>query len=70
MGKYEGLEKIEKGIERLRKALGLCFKMNQRNFEKEIETQIKKANKILWYKRQEAQQMDKASFLSTLQQRF
>jgi tetratricopeptide (TPR) repeat protein len=45
--------KIDKGILRLRKALSLCFKQNQRAFEKEIETQIKKANKIKWYKENE-----------------
>ena len=27
----------------------MCFKQNQRAFEKEIETQLKKGNKIKWY---------------------
>jgi hypothetical protein len=55
LGKYEAesTSRIEKGITRLRKALSLCFKNNQRSFEKEIENQIKKANKILWYKQNE-----------------
>jgi hypothetical protein len=51
--KTNGLAKIEKGIVRLRKALGLCFKQNQRSFEKEIENQIKRALKIKWYKENE-----------------
>lgn len=40
LGKKDGksTQKIEKGIERLRKALSLCFKQKQRQFEKEIES--------------------------------
>lgn len=67
--KINGLAKIEKGIVRLRKALGLCFKQNQRNFEKEIENQIKKAQKIKWYKENEMSQIDKTSLLSSLQEK-
>ena len=51
--KEETTAKIEKGIQRLRKALSMCFKQNQRTFEKEIEMQLKKANKIKWYKENE-----------------
>jgi hypothetical protein len=39
LGKLEqSTSKIEKGITRLRKALALCTKQGQKQFEKEIET--------------------------------
>lgn len=58
--------RIEKGIQRLKKALSMCFKQNQRAFEKEIETQIKKANKIKWYKDNEIANFDKSLLVSQL----
>ena len=56
LGKLENdaTTKIDKGIAKLRKALSLCFSQNQRSFEKEIEKSIKKAQKIKWYKENEA----------------
>jgi tetratricopeptide (TPR) repeat protein len=67
MGKAEqSTEKIDKGIGRLRKALGMCMKQGQRQFEREIEVQIKKANKIRWYKENEIGQIDKVQLLSQL----
>ncbi len=62
-----GQSKIEKGIAKLRKALSLCFSQNQRTFEKEIETQIKKAQKIKWYKDNEVHQIDKAQLVSKIE---
>jgi hypothetical protein len=62
-----GQSKIEKGIAKLRKALSLCFSQNQRTFEKEIETQIKKAQKIKWYKDSEVNQIDKAQLVSKIE---
>jgi intein-encoded DNA endonuclease-like protein len=60
LGKLEqSTAKIEKGIMRLRKALGMCMKQGQRQFEKEIEVQINKANKIKWYKENELGHIDK-----------
>lgn len=55
LGKQElqSTAKIEKGILRLRKALSLCTSQKLTQFEKEIDTQIKKAQKIKWYKEQE-----------------
>ena len=61
LGKQEqATSKIDKGITRLRKALSMCAKQGQKQFEKEIETQINKANKIKWYKENELGQIDKA----------
>lgn len=38
MGKKEqDSQKIEKGVARLRKAMAMCMKQGQRQFEKEIE---------------------------------
>lgn len=54
---------------RMRKALSMCFKQNQRQFEKEIENQIKKANKILWYKENEISHIDKSQLMSQLKQK-
>ncbi|CDW77754.1 u-box domain protein [Stylonychia lemnae] len=51
--------KIEKGILRMKKALNMCFKQNQKNFEKEIQTSLKKAEKIKWYKQTEIDSHDK-----------
>jgi hypothetical protein len=62
-----GQSKIDKGIAKLRKALSLCFSQNQRTFEKEIETQIKKAQKIKWYKDSEVNQIDKAQLVSRIE---
>ncbi len=65
MGKAaQDTTKIEKGISRLRKALGMCMKQGQRQFEKEIETQIKKALKIKWYKQREIGMREKGEMLS------
>ena len=67
LGKLEhSTAKIDKGITRLRKALALCTKQGQKQFEKEIETQISKANKIRWYKEAEIGQVDKVELLSQL----
>ena len=65
LGKQEhSTSKIEKGILRLRKALSLCAKQGQKQFEKEIETQINKANKIKWYKENEIGNIDKVELMS------
>ena len=70
LGKVEeSTAKIEKGIIRLRKALSMCMSQGQRQFEKEIESQIKKANKIKWYKENEMGHIDKATLMSSLQSR-
>ena len=51
LGKYDqDTVRIDKGIQRMQKALNKCFKQNQRQFEKEIQASMKKAQKILWYK--------------------
>lgn len=65
MGKIENsLAKIEKGILRIQKALSLCFKTNQRHFENEIKTQLKKAQKIKWYKDAELDNRDRTTLMS------
>jgi STIP1 family protein 1 len=68
LGKYENSPaKIEKGILRMKKALNMCFKQNQRHFEKEIESQLKKAQKIKWYKENEIEQRDRLELMAKLQ---
>ena len=70
LGKLEeSTAKIEKGIMRLRKALSMCMLQGQRQFEKEIESQIKKANKIKWYKENELGHIDKTTLMSSLHSR-
>jgi hypothetical protein len=62
-------DKIDKGIQRLRKALGMCFNQNKREFEREIEGQIRKAQKIKWYKEDELAQVDKQNLMSVLHEK-
>lgn len=67
LGKYEhSTAKIEKGIQRMKKALNMCFKQNQRHFESEIQTQLKKAQKIQWYKQTEIEGQEKFELMSQL----
>lgn len=68
LGKKENTcAKIDKGIAKLRRALSLCFSQNQRSFEKDIETAIKKANKIRWYKENEVERFDKTQLVSQIE---
>jgi hypothetical protein len=70
LGKQEeSTAKIEKGILRLRKALSMCMSQGQRQFEKEIDSQIRKANKIKWYKENELGHIDKTTLMSCLHSR-
>lgn len=65
-----GVQQIDKGILRMKKALHLCFNLNQRQFESEINSQILKAQKIKWYKEKEHDHTEKSTFLSDLKHRF
>lgn len=62
----QSTDKIDKGIQRLRKALGMCFKQGKREFEREIEAQIRKARKIKWYKEDELSRVDRQNLMSVL----
>jgi len=67
LGKFdETLARIDKGIERLKKAKLICFNLKQRNFEPEIDKLLKKAEKIKYYKKQEVDWAEKNDLLRKL----
>lgn len=57
------LDRIDKGIQRLRKAFALCTSQKLRNFEQNIQKQILKALKIKFLKNQEVEQVEKVQSL-------
>eukprot|EP00347_Sterkiella_histriomuscorum_P006176 403353770 len=70
LGKNENnTAKIEKGIQRMKKALNMCYKQNQRGFEKEIQNQLKKAEKIKWYKESELTEKERDNLMDQLRYR-
>ena len=60
------LDRIDKGIQRLRKAFALCTSQKLRNFEQNIQKQILKALKIKFLKNQEVEQVEKVQSLHSL----
>ena len=61
IGKHDeiGVKRIDRGIQRIEKALMMCFYQKKREFQKDIEVQLKKAKKIRWYKMQEMENKEK-----------
>ena len=70
VGKNEpGVVKIDKGIQKLRRAYSLCTGQDVRRFEQDIQRQILKAQKIRWYKINELETDEKAFLIHDLKKK-